>query len=64
MNWLKPEAKYDYDIAKKIRAEGCRELKRKEMECRVVEAESNRCAQLTHEYNKCARILKYVINET
>lgn len=63
MDWWKADAKYDYDIAKKIKAEGCRELKRRELECKMLQADTNKCEQFTHDYKKCERIFKYLASE-
>lgn len=32
--WWHPDEKYQYDIEKKVKAEGCRKLKREYIECK------------------------------
>jgi hypothetical protein len=62
MEWWKAGKEYDFDLNKKIRTEGCREIKRLSVECRVLNGADEDCKKVDLELDKCLKILKHLLN--
>lgn len=62
MDWWKAGKEYDFDLSKKIRTGGCRDIKRLSIECRILNGQEADCKKVDEELDRCLTILKHLMN--